>query len=122
MRTKRPNRVHIYDNLNYGICVHDSHFVATDKGSLVHGFIYRNVSGVALWQNALPLIHCRLGFYLSFIFVHIYIYEYVNALHFSSVSINRFKNKVLLFQTQRRLNGNHLPGKSTRTTGNPEHS
>jgi len=60
----------ICDNSNRGICVHDQQPIAIDKGSSVHGFIYRRGSGVTLWQSALPLIRCRLGFYLSFIFLY----------------------------------------------------
>jgi len=112
-------------NSSGGICVHDSQPIVIDKGSSVHGFIYRSVSGVALWQNASPLIRCRLGFYyLSFIFLYtrrrVRVRECVIFL--LGEHINRFINKVPILQTERRSNGNHLPGKSTRTTGNPERS
>lgn len=82
------------------------------------------VSGVALWQSALPLIRCRLGFYLSFIFLytHYIMRVCVCVIFIFGEYINRFKYKVPLFQTERRSNGNHLPGKSTRTTGNPGRS
>ncbi|KAL4142716.1 hypothetical protein QTP88_005126 [Uroleucon formosanum] len=81
----------ICDNSSRSICIHDSQPIAIDKGSLVHGFIYRSVSGVALWQRALPLIRCRLGFYLSFIFL----YTHTNG--------TVFKRK----PSSRKVNSNH---------------
>lgn len=128
-RLSRKDRiVYIYiicDNSSRGICVHGSQPIAIDKGSSVHGFIYRSVSGVALWQSASPLIRCRLGFYyLSFIFLYTHMRVRVSecVIFLFGEYINRFINKVPLLQTEWRSNGNHLPGKSTRTTGNQERS